>query len=66
MVVGETRGRQGKSKKIKKGENEKFLGDDVASSGQQMLAGEVQEMLEDSLQGFGKVQESRKEWMKGR
>ena len=31
-----------------------------------MLAGEVQEMLEDSLQGFGKVQESRKEWMKGR
>ena len=33
----------------------------MASSGQQMLAGEVQEMLEDSLQGFRKVQGSRKE-----
>ena len=39
-----------------------FLGDDVASSGQQVLAGEVQEMLQDSLQGFRKVQWSRKEW----
>ena len=32
----------------------------MASSGQQVLAGEVQEMLEDSLQGFRKVQGSRR------
>ena len=45
---------------------ENFLGDDVASWGQQMLAGEVQEMLEDSLQGFRKVQGSRKDWREER